>query len=69
MSIKKNKKLTTNLPIKVPKVSLIHSPTRLTEKEVLEHLKEYDLLLSGHTHGGMVPKILEKVLTRQYEMW
>ena len=59
--LKKNKKLTTNLPIKVPKVSLIHSPIRLTEKEVLDCLKEYDLLLSGHTHGGMVPKILDKV--------
>ena len=60
--LKRNKKLITNLPIKVPKVSLIHSPIRLTEKEVLESLKEYDLLLSGHTHGGMVPKILDKVL-------
>ena len=59
--LKKNKKITNNLPIKVPKVSLIHSPIRLTEKEVLESLKEYDLLLSGHTHGGMVPKILDKV--------
>ena len=58
--LKKYKNLTTNLPIKVPKVSLIHSPIRIVDKEVLTILKEYDLLLSGHTHGGMVPKILDK---------
>ena len=26
--------------------------------------KEYDLLLSGHTHNGMVPKILNKLLKK-----
>lgn len=58
--LKKYKKLTTNLPLSVPKVSLIHSPIKLADKEVLTILKEYDLLLSGHTHNGMVPKILDK---------
>ena len=56
--LKKHKKLTTNLPVFIPKVSLIHSPMKLSDKEVLTVLKEYDLLLSGHTHNGMVPKIL-----------
>lgn len=59
--LKKYKKLTTNLPVFIPKVSLIHSPIRLADKEVLEILKEYDLLLSGHTHGGLVPKFLNKL--------
>ena len=58
--LKKYKKLINNLPVNLPKVSLIHSPIRLTDKEVLSYLKDYDLLLSGHTHGGMVPKILDK---------
>lgn len=58
--LKKHKKLTTNLPVFIPKVSLIHSPIKLTDKEVITTLKEYDLLLSGHTHGGMVPKFLNK---------
>ena len=58
--LKKHKKLISNLPIKIPKVSLIHSPIKLTDKDVLTYLKEYDLLLSGHTHSGMVPKILNK---------
>lgn len=54
----KHKKLTTNLPVFIPKVSLIHSPIKLPEKEVLTILKDYDLLLSGHTHNGMVPNFL-----------
>lgn len=58
--LKKYKKLTTNLPVFIPKVSLIHSPMKLIDKDVLNLLKEYDLLLSGHTHNGMVPKILSK---------
>ena len=59
--LKKYKKLTNNLPLSVPKISLIHSPIKLADKDVLTILKEYDLLLSGHTHNGMVPKILDKV--------
>lgn len=58
--LKKHKKITTNLPVFLPKVSLMHSPTKLPDKEVLTILREYDLLLSGHTHNGMVPKILNK---------
>ena len=59
--LNKYKKLTTNLPLSVPKVSLIHSPIKIADKDVLTILKEYDLLLSGHTHSGMVPKFLDKV--------
>ena len=58
--LKKHKKLTTNLPLKVTKIGMIHSPIRLVDKEVLSYLNEYNLLLSGHTHGGMVPDILSK---------
>lgn len=64
--LKKYKKLTTNLPVFIPKVSLIHSPMKLVDKDVLFNLREYDLLLSGHTHNGMVPKILSKVLKKNH---
>ena len=60
--LKKCKKITSNLPVFIPKVGLIHSPIRLPEQEVLNILKEYDLLLSGHTHGGLVPKMFGKFL-------
>lgn len=64
--LKKHKKLITNLPVFIPKVSLIHSPIKLSDKEVLTILKDYDLLLSGHTHDGMVPKILDKFIKKNY---
>ena len=62
--LKRYKKLTNNLPAFLPKVGLIHSPIMLVNKEVSDILKEYDLLLSGHTHDGMVPKILSKFLKK-----
>ena len=60
--LKKFRKLTSNLPMFLPKISLIHSPIKLMEMEVLTILKEYDLLLSGHTHGGLVPGLFSKCL-------
>lgn len=53
-----NSKLIKNIPKNIPKVALIHSPIRLNEDSVLKKLHEYDLILSGHTHNGMVPDIL-----------
>lgn len=54
-----HKELINKLPRNIPKVALIHSPVRVSENEVLKKLHEYDLILSGHTHNGMVPDILE----------
>lgn len=59
--LKNNKILINNLPTDIPKIGLIHSPIKLTETKVIDLLKEYDLLLSGHTHGGLVPKLLNKI--------
>ena len=51
--------LTKKLPSNKPKIALIHSPISLTNDEVLKRLNSYDLILSGHTHNGMVPDFLE----------
>ena len=53
-----NKVLINNLPKYLPKVALIHSPILLNNDKVLERLHEYDLILTGHTHNGLVPKWL-----------
>lgn len=51
-----------NLIHKLPKniyhIAMIHSPINLTDKSVLEKLSNFDLILSGHTHNGMVPDCL-----------
>lgn len=60
-TIKNNRKITENINKEIPKIALIHSPIRLNDKDVLNELKEYDLLLSGHTHNGLVGKALNKL--------
>lgn len=53
--------LIKNLPSNKPKIALIHSPIRLASQNVLKRLNNYDLILSGHTHNGMVPEFLNFV--------
>lgn len=62
--LNKYKSLINNLPKDILKVSLIHSPIKLPEEKVINTLHEYDLLLSGHTHNGLVPKFLSKILKK-----
>ena len=54
-----NSKLIHRLPKDRVKIGLIHSPIRLNNALILKKLHEYDLLLTGHTHGGMVPGFLD----------
>ena len=62
----KQDKIINKLPNKKIKIALIHSPIRLTDKEVLKKLHEYDIMLCGHTHGGMVPSILKFLFKDNY---
>ena len=56
--LKEHSKLTDNLPVDIPKIALIHSPVNLVKEDIFNKLKSYDLILTGHTHGGMVPNNL-----------
>ena len=58
-NIDKNSKLFNKLPSNKVKIALIHSPIKLTDSKVLAKLSSYDLILSGHTHDGMVPDFLK----------
>ena len=51
----KNSNIINKLPKDKVKVMLVHSPLKRTNTDVLDKLVEYDLILSGHTHGGIVP--------------
>lgn len=53
--LNKHKEIVNKLPKNIPKVALIHSPIKVASYDVLKKLHEYDLILSGHTHNGMVP--------------
>lgn len=65
-TLQNNFNLVTNLPKKKYKVALIHSPILLSEKKVIEKLKENDLILSGHMHNGLIPRILDKIIKNNY---
>lgn len=47
--------------LNVPAISLIHDPIYLTEPQIVELLKNYDFILSGHMHNGIVPPILDEL--------
>lgn len=42
-------------------ISLIHSPLCLTEDEVSKKLLNFQLILAGHTHNGVVPPIIDEI--------
>ena len=53
-----NSKIIKDTPKNIPKIILIHSPIKVTEYSVLDKLNDFDLILCGHTHSGMIPDIV-----------
>lgn len=47
-----------NIETTHPKVMLLHSPLCVLNNDIQKLLKDYDLVLSGHTHEGLIPKYL-----------
>lgn len=47
-----------DLPVDVPTIGLFHSSEYLLSEENVALLKEYNLLMSGHHHGGCLPIFL-----------
>lgn len=58
-TLKDNQEVLKDLPNDKLKIFMCHAPRFLTEISTLEYLKEFNLVLSGHEHNGMVPRILE----------
>lgn len=44
------------------KFLILHSPVFIDSKEMLEFIKYFDFVLSGHMHNGIVPPILDKLV-------
>ncbi len=57
----KYSQLISDLPSDKLKIALIHSPMILVDNDILSKLANYDLILSGHMHDGMVPEFLKFV--------
>lgn len=51
----------SNLNEKKIKIMLIHSPYLLTNPKVIELIKEFDIVISGHMHKGLVMPIIDEL--------
>lgn len=62
--LKQKKTLLENLDSDKLKILLHHSPVYMTDINVLNYIKEFDLILSGHMHNGLILPIFEKVFPK-----
>lgn len=60
--LKKYKKSLINLSKNKLKIFLTHSPILMNDLEILELIKEFDFILCGHMHNGMVPVGIDKLI-------
>lgn len=61
-NLKKVEKKIKNLPKEKIKFALIHTPASLSEKKIKSELSEFDFLVSGHMHNGLVTPLF-------FELW
>ena len=57
------KKYLYHLPQNKLKFALIHSPVYLNDSEIKYRLREFDYFISGHMHNGVVPPVLDELLS------
>lgn len=60
--LEKLKNITSVKQYETPRICLIHSPLRLDESDINVYFKDYDLLMSGHMHEGIMPPILDEII-------
>ena len=54
-----------DLPKDKLKFAVIHSPVYLQDKDIRAKLKEFDFVISGHMHNGVVPPIFNELIPNQ----
>jgi len=62
--LKKQKTFLQNLPTDKLKIFLSHSPVYMTDIDVLEYIKDFDLILSGHMHNEQIVLIITGGITK-----
>ena len=60
--LKENKKCLVSLPKDKVKILMVHSPILMSDPDILDLVKEYDFIFSGHMHNGVVPPILDSLI-------
>ena len=51
----------SNLPANKPKILLVHSPFYFADPDAKKRLSEFDFILAGHTHNGLVPPGFQEI--------
>lgn len=59
--LKKEKDILTSLGDNKLKILLHHSPVYMCDEDILEFIGEFNLILSGHMHNGLVLPFLEHI--------
>ena len=65
-SLESEKENLLNPTVSLPRICMIHSTYQLTNPVISKYFKDYDILISGHMHEGMVPPILDDVIHSNY---
>lgn len=45
-------------------IFVCHSPVHMSDSEILKYINEFDLILSGHMHNGLVLPFMEKIFPK-----
>lgn len=62
--LKKKKNLFQDLSQSKLKLFLCHSPIYMTDEEVLKYINEFNIVLSGHMHNGLILPIMENIFPK-----
>ena len=63
-TFKHDTKYYKNLDSKKLNVFISHSPIHMSDNRVLKYIKEFDLILSGHMHNGLILPFMEKTFPK-----
>ena len=63
-TFKHNNKYYKNLDSKKLNIFISHSPIHMSDMKVLKYINEFDLILSGHMHNGLVLPFMEKIFPK-----
>lgn len=61
-TLEAQKEKMTHLDDKKVKVLMVHSPIFITHPRVLEYIKDFDFIIAGHMHNGLVPPFLTNLI-------
>lgn len=61
-TLEMQKEKLTNLDRRKVKILMVHSPILITHPKVLEYIKAFDFIVTGHMHNGLVHPFISKFI-------